>query len=99
MLADDASLRHHSALTRIDTGLLASRLWALFGRYRPMESDSRFTVQQGGTLALAPSLRSQNTVPLVVSNPASRRRIREKVWSLKLDFLATFRTTLRKDGH
>ena len=33
-------------ITRVDTGLLASRLWARFGRYlRPMESGSRFTVQ------------------------------------------------------
>ena len=39
-------LRHRSALTRIDTGLLACRLWARFGRYlRPMDSGSRFTVQ------------------------------------------------------
>ena len=57
-----------------------------------MESGSRFTVQYGGTFALAPPLRSQNTVPLRVSNPAGRRRIRERAWSPKLGASETERS-------
>ena len=91
MLADDAVFgivicwRHNSGRA---SGAIYGP-WNWLALHREIGWHSCF-----GTVAEKPKFSTATCV-----NPASGRRVEKKFWSLKLDFLANFRTTLRKGCH